>query len=387
MPRPIIAINTYAGSLLVAAKRHGSDIVMSLEDHGYGVGCQRMNFPRLNIFSEPPWPTPNLSETIAIAHPPCACFSAQACGQKPKEARGVNSDYFLSTKMAIEHALSLNVPALAVESVVATLEGARPYHDEVAERFGYNLYRIIQNAITFGLPQWRPRFWAIFMKRPNERFIVHHRPVYRSVGEVLQDVVPGAGVPTVQQYFNRYKQNLAEKGLDIHRVLQEGNGYFPELIARFNGEWDWTMDLGYSIAEQYGITSFSSAWPIQLDPGGMTHTLMRTSHWWYQGRPLTAPEYNALAGFPRGYAFDKPQEQLDYLSRGVAPPVAEWILDEVERNLDGAIPDQEAVTDQVALLKPGETADLRISKLGLRQMKLFNLEGRNAREHGRSLDV
>jgi hypothetical protein len=100
---------------------------------------------------------------------------------------------------------------------------------------------------------------------------------------------------------------------------------------------------------------------------------MATSHWWYQGRPLTKPEYLALAGFPTEYQIEKPRDTTAYLSRGVAPPVASWILGEVERNLNGDLPVQQAYTDQVAILKPDETADFRVRKADLKQMKLFNL--------------
>lgn len=378
----ILLINSYAGSLLVAAKAVGATVLASLEDTGYGIGCQRLNYPGETYVDKLPWPEPgpSLRDVIALAHPPCACFSVQGANADPA-TRGVDSPKFKCTRQAVEYALAHGVAALAVESVLGTLEGARAYHDQVAARYGYHLYRIIQNAITFGVPQWRVRFWAIFVRRgvgKDARLWLRHRPCFRTVGEVLDGVRPGAELVCVRQEFDKWHTRLAAVNVNLTRALAADTyGSAPYLAARALG-WERKgskSELEYKFVKTFGFSKFSSAWPIKLDPGGFAPVLMATSHWWTEGRPLTQPEYCALAGFPPDWKFDRPREVQAYLSRGVAPPVARWILEQVCAHLAGDYKQgaTQLATDQVHALAPGETADLRVAKRELKQRRLFNL--------------
>lgn len=380
-----LIINSYAGSLLIAAKQEGATVIASLEDKGYGIGCQRLNFPKERYVDEAPWDEnlldgSKLEQGICLAHPPCSCFSIQGANANP-ETRGLKSPAFACTKRAISYALELNVKGLAVESVVPTLEGARSYHDKVAEEYGYRLYRILLNAITFGVPQWRPRFWCLFIRKDAapEKIWLHHRPKFRTVGETLEGIKPGDTIPGVERDFQKWTERLKEHGISLKRVLaQDACGSIPWLAARHLG---WTegetskSKVEYRFVEKYGFSKFSSAWSIKLNPGGFTPTLMATSNWWVDDRPLTRPEYCALAGFPTSYKFDKPRETQAYLSRGVAPPVARWIYRQLVMNLEGTFkPSQvQQVTDQAVHLGPGEVADFRVSRKELKQKKLFDL--------------
>jgi hypothetical protein len=188
----------------------------------------------------------------------------------------------------------------------------------------------------------------------------------------------------VSHGFDLYTRKLSEHGIKLTDVLETGVGSVPYLVAKymkFADEANMTKNQAeYEAAHRYNFTTFSSAWPLQLDPGGFSPTLMATSHWYYNGRPLTIPEYNVIAGFPADYKFDRPREITAYLSRGIAPPVGEWILGEIERNLDGELPIQQAYTDMVAILKPDDVADFRVRRGDLKQRKLFNLHRRDDEE-------
>jgi hypothetical protein len=70
-------------------------------------------------------------------------------------------------------------------------------------------------------------------------------------------------------------------------------------------------------------------------------------------------------GFPRDYKFPgtnySPTYYLErlreYLSRGVCPPVATWILGQVERHLDG----NAEIRSIMRTIQPGGIADFRVS--------------------------
>lgn len=345
-----------------------------------------MNYPNENYVDSHPWPTLIEAETeqaICLAHPPCSCFSIQGANSNPA-MRGVDSEAFQCTRKAISYAMRARVKALAVESVPATLEGAREYHDEVAAEHGYHCYRILLNAISFGVPQWRPRFWCLFVRKDAApaKFWLHHSPVYRTVGEVLEGVTPADTIPGVERDYQKWKERLAAKGISLANVLaQEGSGSIPWLAAKFLG---WTdgqtckSKVEYRFVEEYGFSKFSSAWSLRLNPGGFTPTLMATSNWWLGDRTLTRPEYCAIGGFPTDYRFDKPRETQAYISRGVAPPVARWVLRQVLTHLDSSFDPSEvqAVTDKYIELAPGDTADFRVFRKELKQKQLFDLHRR-----------
>jgi site-specific DNA-cytosine methylase len=378
----VLIINSYAGSLLIAAKQEGCQVIASLEDKGYGIASQKLNYPRERYVDQHPWPDlfrETCEEAICLAHPPCSCFSIQGANANP-ETRGVNSPAFASSKKAIEYALESQVKALAVESVCATMEGAREYHDQAAKRHGYRVHRILLNAITFGVPQWRPRFWCLFVRGDfPEKLFLHHRPTYRTVGETLARVKPADTIPGVERDFQKWRERLAAHQIPLAKVLEQESAYgsVPYLAARYLG---WELGgsksaVEYKFVEKYGFSKFSSAWSIQLNPGGFTPTLMATSNWWVDGRPLTRPEYCAIAGFPTDYKFDKPRETQAYLSRGVAPPVARWILRQLINHVKGAvnIGQVQQVTDQALFAEPGSVSDFRVSRKELKQKKLFDL--------------
>lgn len=377
-----LIINSYAGSLLVAAKQEGLRVIASMEDAGYGIGSQKLNFPNEVYVDKEPWPESlgDLTDAIAIMHPPCSCFSLQGSNANPV-TRGTDSEAFKCTRKAVSYVMERSIKGFAIESVPATLEGARSYHNEMASKHGYNIYRVLLNAVTFGVPQWRTRFWAIFIRKDaaSEKMWFHHRPVYRTVGEVLESVKPTDVIPGVERDYQKWRERLSTHNIPLDRVLNQENAYgsVPYLSARYLG-WDLggsKSAVEYKFVEQYHFSKFSSAWSIQLNPGGFTPTLMATSGWWLDGRPLTRSEYCAIAGFPTDYRFDKPREIQAYLSRGVAPPVARWIIQQLMAHLNQTFKpvDVHAVTDKYVQASPGETVDFRVSKKELKQKQLFDL--------------
>jgi site-specific DNA-cytosine methylase len=364
---PVLVINTYAGSLLLACRALGVDVVGSYEDAGYGQEWQRRNFPELDgLFASErkTWPDARLEGTVVIAHPPCAAFSVQRGGAKGNA--GVDSSHFACTVEVCEYAMGLGCEALAIESVQGALEGARHIHDAMATRYGYQVYRILQNAATFGVPQWRPRFWVIFVKDGYSPFLpLHHVPRAATVRETLEDEDPGDEDPRLRTNGQR-EYLLTEKDLDVETVdrIMATPGKLCSTIRR---ELELT-DAVQNVSGEYCLRPSSAkkdgkwrmgVWIsetlVVLEPDGFCPTILHNSWFSYKGRAVTPDEYKALMGFPREYVLDAKYRQ--WLSKGVCPPVAEWVLDQVLRKVEGA-----EVTSGAMIVPAGEVADLQIDK-------------------------
>lgn len=380
----VLIVNSYAGSLTIAATeldkqlrrqgRPGLDIIGSYEDARYGLAVQRANFPKLNYVEKLPWPKQDLSSTVCIGHPPCAAFSIQSTCNK--DFGSTDHKKFQQTKTVLDYVLGQGAPALAIESVTGALEGARQVHDEKAKRYGYDVYRILLNAVTFGVPQWRPRFWCLFIRQGRlKELVLRHEPKVVTVGELVE----GLGRPTpvaekIQQYYDKVIKQLRSIGLRqslIDDVLENESGrLYAAFQDRIGEKRSHGVDERRAVLQRFCATSFDTMAPTILDPAGFTPVVFAMSSFWYKGRPLSIPEYNAVMGFPPDYVFPgkKVNEQRAFLSRGVCPPIARWILEQILANLNG-IGKLKGNAKHVHVLQPGETLSLLLKKEAARQRK------------------
>lgn len=361
-----LALNTYAGSILCAAREVGIPIRGSYEDAGYGSTIAKANFPDVRHKERTPWPEDDLSQTIVLAHPPCSAWSQQ---NNSSAAKGNDAKKFACTLQVLEYALKNRCAALAIESVIPALEGARSVHDEAAKRHGYAVFRLLQNSISFGLPQWRPRFWVLFIPEGRvHQLMVDFTPRYRCVGQLMAEAEPGPADPTLERDWQRQLDLLKVKGFsdpDADELLNstETFGSLPGLIKKFSdrrimlkGDVQHLRDMDNGrLAKEFCVGgNFMSHCLRVLDPAGYATTLLFDSWWACQGRVLSYAEYNAVMGFPRSYIFPgKTQPKFrEFLSRGVCPPVASWVIRTLLQNLNHI-----TVSEKFRCL-PGETLDL-----------------------------
>jgi 2-polyprenyl-3-methyl-5-hydroxy-6-metoxy-1,4-benzoquinol methylase/site-specific DNA-cytosine methylase len=362
---PVVCINTYAGSLLLGAKQLGIDVEMSLEDCGYGQEWSKKNFPRTrHVATRTAWPEDaDLRGAVVIAHPPCAAFSIQAKGTVVKSGKyGLQSGHFDETRSVIKYALSHGALALAVESVPLALEGARSEHDALAEEHGYHVFRLQQNAATFNVPQWRPRFWCVFSKSP--RFAAWHTPTVVTLAEVLDGVDPGPPDVELDRRLVRQREVLAEQGWDAEKLLSEPGmlvrniqkHYLPgESLSEIAGKYAIGSSEGGKVGGPIRVGyKFISKTPRVLDPKGTAGVIIGDSWYVYRGKALTPAEYRAVMGFPRDYVLD--QKYRTWLSKGVVPAVAAWVLGLMRSNAVGDVP------PGAKWLASGETADFKVSR-------------------------
>lgn len=341
----VLAINTYAGSLLVAARSAGLEIRGSYEDVGYGSDIQRRNFPDVQVVANlRDWPEDDLSNTIVIGHPPCAPFSNHAvvAHQKSEKPVGVDSKAFECTKRLLEYAAGNGAAVICIESVQKALEKTREFHDDFAAKHGYIPFRLLVNSRDFGVPQERRRFWIVFFKadRAPEEWSLRFERKPAVVGDIL--LPPETRGPGVEQgalmLAQTVKALVSAFGKDRAREVmlgKHGFGRIVDIVARPPFE----MAREDFLDNHFGARRWSSCMPIITDPLGVTLVLLGDSVFVVDGRTLSRAEHRLLTGFPADYWIPVNGHNF-YLSRGVCPPVAEWLLGEIVNALtDGAVVD------------------------------------------------
>lgn len=397
LPGPLpdtTVINTYAGSLLLGAQAIGAPVTRSLEDCGFGAAWQKANFPEIPRFEKrAAWPEVDFSDQVVIAHPPCAAFSVQAIGTRKKAGvvHGLENPAFKETIDVLEYAMEHRAMGIAVESVQGACEGAAPVHDALAEKHGYHVYRILQNSATFGVPQWRPRFWALFMRKDlGDRFAAYHSPTIKSVSDVLESLPhPGPAdegdVARVARQRALLEENL---GTDVAAEIMSTPGVIAQTIHKRDKSKDLMADISGPLCvgasdnpkkpHNPKMKRFMSKIGRVLDPDMCATVLLKDTLWIYKGRAVTPAQYRALMGFPHDYILDKDYKM--WLSKGVVPAVAAWVLQLLRVNAarqTALLPDT-----GVRWLNPGETVDFQITKTQFKELR----EG-GATNHGHTGSV
>jgi len=360
---PVLIINSYAGSLVQAAKTAQFDVIGSYEHDGaYGLDVQQLNFPELEGLwagDRAGWRDDwSLENCIVIAHPPCAPFSMLNNKNKKNPAScGADAKKFEATKDVVEYALGRRAMALLLESVPGALEGARAVHDEFAVRFGYNIYRVLQNACTFGLAQWRPRYWTAYVReglvRKDEPLPFIHVPTFATFSSIMKD----DSTPFEDHVAKTDAQVLLLRNLtkltaqDVLYTNQDGR--MPHVLMHLGIPHDEAVKLSTDCGK------FESRSMMLIERDAVAPTLVSNSWNWSEGRLANRKDYNALMGFPRDYVFPaktKPVEVRGLLSRGVCPPVARWLLEEVSHAVTR---DRELPSNGVVWCEPGGIADFQ----------------------------
>lgn len=370
----ILTINTYAGSLLIAAQQDDLDeVVGSYEDVGYGSKIQADNFPSLRVIStRSAWPKQDLSDTVVIGHPPCAAFSIMSVVNEAN-VLGTAAPAFACTIDLLRYAFDSCAQAVAIESVPRALEGARAVHDALANEYGYDVYRVLQNAASFGVGQWRPRFWCVFVQKAlgHRPMTWYLKPDLRTCGQVLDELEGEGYLPFVQadRQFHKACSQLLAAGFsqDQVRALLTGAGGYGQLhtcVWRYLGKPCKSNEVREQVKRKIFGGAFEHQLPNVFDPNGYAPTLISSCCWTYRGRPLSIEGYKALMGFPLDYKIDRNPSQLrEWLSRGVCPPVARWVLRMVKLHLRGIRITRFPDGAVVKVIAPGELADFRPKKV------------------------
>lgn len=360
-----LCLNTYAGSLLLGARSHGADIIGTYEDVGFGSDIQAANFPdvpRLERYDD--WPKQDLHDVCVLAHPPCSAFSVQ---NTSPSARGTDSKAFSCTKKVLDYAMRNGAAAIAVESVMGALQGAWHVHDEYAKKHGYHLYRVLQVGAMFR-PQWRERFWAIFIKKDvaRERLSLTLKPSWMTVREAVDGHEDGPAPGNLDKLLTELRERfINEVGctpIDMDYFFNEQDPPHRTIgIMRLFQERMFPEDDLWTVSRDY-IGTFSSGAMCYLNPNGLSPTILGSTWLYYRGRNLSETGYKLLMGFPSDYVFPggTRRQMRMFLSKGVIPQVAAWVYSQIESHLNGW-PDGLAPGYHIEI-DPGQLADFRIRK-------------------------
>ena len=350
--RPVVVMDGFGGGLLLGIKAAGHKVEVDYEEGAYGRDVVEANFPKLNyqgLTSFGNLKKTGLAGRIVMSNVPCAWASLQNTTNGAHK-RGTEAAKFQPTKAVLAYALGHGADALAVESVCNALELGRKVHDAAAKRYGYDLFRVLQNAATFGLPQWRERCWVLFVRRGLLRDGLRAAPLVwwpTALGDVLEHVPTDADPRLISAYARQTK--LLPRSAKRALLGADGYGALGAILKRKLGG-----DL-VAVNKRYVVWgSFQSQTPRVLDLEAPTPTLLHHSFFIAGGRPLSYVELNRVSGFPDNYVFPNLRRQREFLSRGVCPPVAAWVLKTLQANLDGTAKGQ--------AYAPGSTIDLRLKR-------------------------
>jgi site-specific DNA-cytosine methylase len=378
----ILAINTYAGSLLQGASElPNAEIIGSYEDKAFFQPVAKANFPWVNhVPYRSGWPTQDLSDTVVLAHPPCSAFSVQTQGS---HAKGVDAAAFFCTRQVLDYAMANKALAIAVESVVGALPGAWIVHDLYAKQHGYDCYRILENGCMFGA-QWRERFWAVWIRKGAARpeWNISLTPNFQTVRDVMTGYEDGPPPPGLERALARLKENLVSEAkltpqqMSIlfepqdppHPTTWIVDVLWKKFFEYENGEKRFPEEKWYVHQDVLG-GGFSTGVMKYIDPNGTAPVLLADSFWYYNGRIMSERGYKRLMGFPADYRFDvggrKNYRNLmrQGLSKGVMPPIATWLLDEIGIHLGMHGRRIELTNDSYTLTcLPERIVDFRIRK-------------------------
>jgi site-specific DNA-cytosine methylase len=323
----VLCINTYGGSLLLGARAIGAHIVASLEDSGFGSDIQALNFPGVprveKIESWPEsYPGHDWPEIDVIAHPPCAAFSGQ---NSSKSKRGTGTDAFKCHVNVINYALGHGCRSLAIESVLGAYEAASETYEELGMQYDYSVSYIMLNSASFGVPQWRPRFWVIF-HRAKDPFRVEFRPQYVPLGSILDPVGTDWD----------FKGGPGRVWQEIKPLVRPEwpSGTLPAVLEKV---YDIPREPNFKGArDKFNIRGFTTSHVRFVTPDIFASVVLYDQVLAIGNRLLTVEEYCEVMGFPRDYRWGRRLKDFRmYLSKGVCPPVASWILKTMDLNSRG----------------------------------------------------
>lgn len=343
----VLIINSYGGSLLLAAHNAQQYIVGSYEDSNYGMDIQRLNFSGVEFQPyRKDWPEKiNLSDRVVLAHPPCAAFSQMTVRYKDSKTHGVDAEKFKCTMDVINYSMTNRAAAIMIESVTGALHGAWAVHERFANEHGYDVYRILQNGATFNTPQWRPRFWVVFVRKgvlnhDDNALRFRFSPKTKRVKDIVE--MTGTVVDEGKRNIDLQRQVLEDHGINSTEVFDGTDGYGPIaaiLRRRFKRRNEIHGDLP-QITRKFCVRApYMTNILRVLDPNGLAPVILSAS-WWAlpssNARELYHEEYNNIMGYPHDYDWGKFKPKFrEFLSRGVIPAVAQWILENVSANLVG----------------------------------------------------
>jgi site-specific DNA-cytosine methylase len=326
----VLVINTYGGSLLLGAKAAKANVVAVMEDTGFGSDLQALNFPKIPRYEKrADWPEKFSTvwrDIDVVAHPPCSAFSVMNF-QNAASTRGMGTSAFACHQAVIDYALGHKARTLVIESVTPAYEIAHEVYEENAHKYGYRVNYIMINSASCGVPQWRERVWVVYHK--CKTFKIAIKPEYAPLKSILNTKGTTENLFGVDGQRKRAWDKIRSlikpswPSGSIHSVLEKV--YDLPRVPRLE-----------AVTKRFGLSKYIDDSPKLIDRDGFSSVVLSGTVLCDGPRPLTVEEYCAIMGFPRNYKWGKQIKKFRmYLSKGVCPPVATWIMQMVDKNASG----------------------------------------------------
>ncbi len=170
-----LGCHIYAGGFTCGLVRH-FDVIGVFEDGGYGASTHRLNFPSIPVHIGKPWPVEQYKNKVSFVatNPPCAIFSAAgirttrgADAWRTDPRKGCWYDCFQLVD-------DLTPRAWCLESVTQAYTTGRELVDEFTKLAlirGYSVSHVLINAVYYGVPQKRKRFFLVLHRASTLNFV------------------------------------------------------------------------------------------------------------------------------------------------------------------------------------------------------------------------
>lgn len=327
--RTAVGVYVFAGGFTLGVREH-FDVKAHFEESMYGVKTSLNANPGLEVFDkEQFWPLDRYTGKVDFMYcnPPCAPFS-QAGATMRGGTNAWKTDPRLKCWRNCFVALEAVQPTVfAIESVVRALTAAQSFVGELTElahQMSYAVTHVLVDAQNHGMAQRRKRY-----------FFVAHKVT-------LDFTAPDEGNPTVYDLLSTIKDPgyIPPWKDPVQEVLMP---FCPSHFS-FRKMWEeyYTAE-GRDRNAQGGVIGRPRLFIHRVDGDGTIGTI--TGDYFVHpslDRFMGINELKVLNGFPEDYWIEgSSPSQFSLLSRGVSPPVAEWLA----KNVSQAIDRDESVED------------------------------------------
>jgi site-specific DNA-cytosine methylase len=325
--RPVaIGASCFAGGFTWGVHRH-FDVVAHLEerfpaDNGklcaYAVDTHRENFPETRTYpGNDWWPIEDLRRDypdlgFVYGNPPCKAFSSMGRRKGEGSDRWRKDPSIGVIRRHLDLMRRLRPKAWAWESVTEAYttgkELCREFESE-ALALGYSVSYLLHDARWHGVAQKRERFFMLCHRVEVDVPAPNWAPP-PTVGEVLAMITP-RGRP--------YDSNVPAALKDKFHLLEPGD-QLRNLFDRLFPDAKRNERSVVRGRPSFGVYRLRAEEPAPAIVGkGAIHPS--------EDRCLTINELQALAGFPDDWRWapGNANAQAREMSRGVAPPVGEWL--------------------------------------------------------------
>lgn len=344
-----VGCHIFAGGFTVGVQAAGFDVLCHLEGKpAYGAEVVRLNFPSLPIHEGfDAWPVDELVDgpeiDLVYGNPPCAAWSGNNPNSYVVDAWKTDPRVNC-TREHFSLLKRLRPKVWMWESVTQAPIKGRELVDELtaeALALGYSVTEVLHDAKDLGTPQTRRR-WFMIAHRVELDFPESALLPEISAVDALAEVEPRGVIA-----------RDSGKNIDFDEHIPSIR---PGQRLRDYQDRHLTPDDGWEVkanGQMKGRVGFGHV-RLKVD-GPSTATVGYSMIHPVEHRFLTVNEVQRLAGFPDDYEFmggENGAKQLDYIARGVCPPVGEWFAKRIAEGLARNVEVTEPIVKKVDLISP-----------------------------------